>query len=147
MKGKVSNLTEITSLSGARLKSACRDVYVGQPGRGCQRLGGGWAGKVRAGRRRGCWVVAVCSLRDGWVGMSLAAARLVSQLWLPRSRHGGLGDADGAQAAYQQAIDSGNADVTAQALVNRGHLLMGPYPDYGSAQTSYEQAIGSGHPD
>ena len=56
------------------------------------------------------------------------------------------GDADGAKAAYQQAIDSGHADQAPKAAVNLGVLLK-EQGDADGAKAAYQQAIDSGHPD
>jgi len=56
------------------------------------------------------------------------------------------GDADGARAAYQQAIDSGHADYVPRAAFGLGVLLQ-EQGDAAGARAAYQQAIGSGHSD
>jgi len=66
---------------------------------------------------------------------------------LARLLRGDLGDTEGAQEAFQQAIDCGDPDLAAEALVDLGYLLMVFSRDYAGAQARFEQAIGSGHAD
>ncbi len=49
------------------------------------------------------------------------------------------GDADGAKAAYQQAIDYGHADAALLAVRNLGALLAGQ-GDADGAKAAYQQA-------
>ena len=55
------------------------------------------------------------------------------------------GDVEGARAAYQLAIDSGDAETAAVAASNLGYLLH-VQGDVEGAQAAYQQAIDSGHP-
>jgi len=52
-------------------------------------------------------------------------------------------DPDCARAAYQQAIDSGDANVVPSAYVSLGHLLR-RQGDIDGARAAYQQAIDSG---
>ena len=52
----------------------------------------------------------------------------------------------GAKAAYQQAIDSGHADVAPEAAVGLG-VLLARQGDVAGAKAAYQQAIDSGHTD
>jgi Tfp pilus assembly protein PilF len=56
------------------------------------------------------------------------------------------GDAEGARAAYQQAIDSGSPLAAPSAARNLGSLLS-KLGDSGGARAAYQQAIDSRHPD
>ena len=64
--------------------------------------------------------------------------------WASCSRE--QGDVAGARAAYQQAIDSGHADVAPAAAVGPGDLLR-EQGDVAGARAAYQQAIDSGHAD
>ena len=55
-------------------------------------------------------------------------------------------DAAGAKAAFQQAIDSGHADVAPMAAVNLG-VLLAEQGDTAGARAAFQQAIDSGDPD
>jgi tetratricopeptide (TPR) repeat protein len=54
-------------------------------------------------------------------------------------------DVEGARAAFQRAIDSGQRDVAPEARVELGYLLMLSQRDYQGAQAAFEQAINSRH--
>ena len=54
------------------------------------------------------------------------------------------GDVAGAQAAYQQAIDSGDAETTPHAAYTLGALLQ-DQGDVSGARAAYQRAIDSGH--
>ena len=56
------------------------------------------------------------------------------------------GDADGAKAAYQRAIDSGHADQAPKAAFNLG-VLLAEQGDADGAKAAYQLAIDSGHAD
>jgi len=55
-------------------------------------------------------------------------------------------DAVGAKAAYQEAIDAVDPDVSAEALVLLGYQLARPHRDYAAAMEAFSRAIETGHP-
>ena len=59
---------------------------------------------------------------------------------------GRQGDVEGARSAYQQAIDSGDAEHAPAAGFQLG-LLLGQHDDIDGAREAYRLAANSGHPE
>jgi tetratricopeptide (TPR) repeat protein len=66
---------------------------------------------------------------------------------LGRLLRGDLGDAQGARAAFKQAISSGDAQVALEATLDLGHLLLLFQRDVEGARSAFEHVITSGHPE
>ena len=76
---------------------------------------------------------------DGQVIDAQEAFRLGASL-------GQQGDIEGARSAYQQAIDSGDAEYAPAAGFHLG-LLLGQHDDMDGAKEAYRLAANSGHPE
>ena len=132
------------------------DLLAG-PGRRGRREGRLPAGHRLRGRRLGAEAAVdlgiCCRSRGTWTARRPPTSRpstpgTPTRRRRPRSTWGLLlqeqGDADGAKAAYQQAIDSGHADVGAEGRGQPGALLS-EQGDVDGAKAAYQQAIDSGH--
>ena len=86
--------------------------------------------------------------QEGWAAYRQAAnaGHLQALIHLAELQYGDRPDPEGAQAACQEAIDSADPDVSAEAQVLLGSLLNKAHHQYAAATEAYRRAIDTGRP-
>jgi tetratricopeptide (TPR) repeat protein len=74
------------------------------------------------------------------------AGHLHALIMLARLDRADRRDPDGVRAAYQEAIDCADPDVSAEAQVDLGRLLLRAYHDYAGATAAFQRAVEAGRP-